>query len=63
MESHKVLFWDQCCFFIYINYLETSIEAGKPTNFVDDTSIFITGNNASDLKKNKINTTIKALTN
>jgi ethanolamine utilization microcompartment shell protein EutL len=49
-------------FFIYINDLETSIEAGRPTTFADDTSIFITGNNANDVK-NKINTMIDALTN
>jgi hypothetical protein len=48
-------------FLIYINDLETSIEAGRPTTFADDTSIFITGNNANDVK-NKINT-IDALTN
>jgi hypothetical protein len=47
---------------IYINDLETSIEAGRPTTFADDTSIFITGNNANDVK-NKINATIDALTN
>jgi hypothetical protein len=48
-------------FFIYINDLETSIGAGRPTMFADGTSIFITGNNANDVK-NKINT-IEALTN
>jgi hypothetical protein len=36
-------------------YLETSIEVGRPTMFADDTRIFITGNNANDVK-NKINT-------
>jgi hypothetical protein len=45
-------------FFIYINDPETSIEAGKPTTFTDDTNIFITGNNASDVKG-----TINKLTN
>jgi hypothetical protein len=48
-------------FFIYINDLETSIEAGKPTTFADDTSIFII-NYASEVKS-KINVTINALTN
>jgi hypothetical protein len=41
-------------FFIYVNDLDTSIEAGTSTTFADDTSIFITGNNASDVK-GKIN--------
>jgi hypothetical protein len=49
-------------FFIYINDLETSIEAGRPMTFADNTSIFITGNNANEVK-NKINTMIDALTN
>jgi hypothetical protein len=49
-------------FFTYINHLETSIEAGRPMTFADDTSIFITGNNANDVK-NKINTMIDVLTN
>jgi hypothetical protein len=49
-------------FFIYINDLERSIEAGRPMMFADDTSIFITGNSSNDVK-NKINTTINALTN
>jgi hypothetical protein len=49
-------------FFIYINDLETSIEAGRPMTFADDTSIFITGNIADDVK-NKINITTDALTN
>jgi hypothetical protein len=53
---------DQYCFFIYINDLETSIEAERPTTFADDTSLFITGNSANDVK-NKIDTTINALTN
>jgi hypothetical protein len=39
---------------IYISDLETGIEAGRPTTFADDTSIFITGNNA-DAKQNKYN--------
>jgi hypothetical protein len=30
--------------FIYINDLETSVEAARPTTFADDTSKFITGN-------------------
>jgi hypothetical protein len=41
--------------------LETSIEAGRPMTFTDNTSIFITGNNANDVK-NKIKT-IDGLTN
>jgi hypothetical protein len=49
-------------FFIYINDLETSTKAGKPTTFADYTSTFITGNNASDVK-GKIQATINALTN
>jgi hypothetical protein len=49
-------------FFIYINDLETSIEAGRPMTFADNTSIFITGNNANDVK-NKLNTMINALIN
>jgi DNA gyrase inhibitor GyrI len=49
-------------FLIYIIDLETNIEVGRPTTFADNTSIFITGNNANDVK-NKINTTIDALTN
>jgi hypothetical protein len=48
-------------FFIYISDLETSIEAGRPTTFADNTSTFITENNANEVK-NKINT-IDALTN
>jgi hypothetical protein len=56
MESHKVLFWDQCCFLIYIKDLETTTEAGKPTTFADNTSIFIAGNNGRNVKKkNKYN--------
>jgi UDP-N-acetylglucosamine 2-epimerase len=42
--------------------MKWSIEAGRPTTFTDDTNIFITGNNANDVK-NKINTTINALSN
>jgi hypothetical protein len=49
-------------FFIYINDLETSIEAGRPMTLADDTSIFITGNNTNDAK-NKIYIRIDALTN
>jgi hypothetical protein len=47
-------------FFIYINDLETSIEAGRLTTFADDTSILISGNNARDVQI-KINKTINAL--
>jgi DNA gyrase inhibitor GyrI len=47
-------------FLIYINDLETSIEAGRLTTFADDTSILISGNNARDVQI-KINKTINAL--
>jgi hypothetical protein len=46
---------------LYINDLETNIEHGSPTIFADDTSIFLSGNNANEVQ-GKINKTINVLT-
>jgi hypothetical protein len=48
-------------FLLYINDLEAGIEHGIPTFFVDDTTIFIAGNNANDIQRN-MNKTVNKLT-
>jgi hypothetical protein len=46
-------------FLLQINDLEAGIGRGIPTFFADDTSIFIAGNNASDIQRNMSKTVNK----